>query len=353
MFNPPGPNPSLSQPPQPSAPLPVVQTMETTVEQVLEDLNDPEFVVVAGKRALKRVVRQCTVQRVGVALTGSISHMEHDRIQLLGQSEDSYLSEQSPEQRLRLLTQMTRAGFPALVVSAGRPVDPDLIELAQANDFVLIRTELKSKETETRLNDVLANLLAPCENRHGVFVDVHGIGVLLLGPSGIGKSELGLELIASGHRLVADDQVLLKQLDSRTVVGFAPDLLRHFIEIRGLGILNIKDLFGEASVRDRKRVELVVHLVEWTPDTDYDRLGLDTQYTYLAGVKIPLLTLPVRPGRSMALLIEVAARNHLMQIRGINSAQDFANRLHQQMHQPTVPTTCELTRSLKGKGGIE
>jgi HPr kinase/phosphorylase len=162
---------------------------------------------------------------------------------------------------------------------------------------------------------------------HAVLVDVFGVGVLILGKSGIGKSEVGLELVAAGHRLVSDDVVILEQESATVVVGFGPDLTKFHMEIRGLGILNIKDLFGAASVRERKRVELICELVEWDPEADYDRVGLDTRRKDLAGVPVVHLTLPVRPGRSLKLIIEVAARDRLLKAQGTHSAQAFAARL--------------------------
>ncbi len=329
----------------------IAERPEVTVGNLLATLGDEDFSIVAGTQGLDRVIRQRTVQRVGVALTGSTAHMEHDRVQLLGQAESLYLASQPTEARHSLLKQMVSVGFPTLVLSAGRPISEELRQLANENGFVLLWTQLASTEACTRLNEALATCLAPRETRHGVLLDVHGVGVLLLGKSGIGKSELGLELLAAGHRLVADDVVLLKQIDSKTVVGSAPELLRHHMEIRGLGILNIKDLFGAAAVRDRKRVELAVNLIDWGPDVECDRLGLDETTTLLAGTEVRLLTLPVRPGRSLALLIEVAARNHLLQQLGHSSARTLADRLHYQMNRANFPIYDSLAN--EGERGIE
>lgn len=305
-----------------------LRPQDVTVGEILAVPGIAEaFTMHGGAGALVRHVRQRTVQRLGVALTGFTEHLEHDRLQLMGRSEHGFLETLAPGERAELLTRIVGVGFPALVLTCGLPVPAELLELVNAHDFVLLGTGLESPAALERLNEVLTQHLAPRESVHGVLVDVFGVGVLLTGKSGVGKSEVALELIAHGHRLVGDDIINVQQEQPGLVIGTNPELTRYHMEIRGLGIINIRDLFGAASVRERKRIELVIELVEWEPDSEYDRLGLDTHYLALAGVPVAHIRLPVRPGRSLRLIVEVAARNRLLQAQGTHSARAFAARL--------------------------
>ncbi len=318
-----------------------MQTASVTIGELMGVLgaNGVFRMVAGGVPALQRGVGQRTVQRVGVALTGHVEHLVRDRVQLIGRSEAGYLDAVPVDVRQGRLRGLVGAGFPGLVMTAGQVPYPELVDACDGAACALIVTDLESVEATDRIDAVLTHYLAPRETRHAVMVDVYGVGVLLIGPSGIGKSEVGLELVSRGHRLVADDLVLLLQHNEETVLGQSPELTRHHMEIRGLGIINIKDLFGAAAVRDRKRVELVVELVEWDADPMYDRLGVDTPEIEVLGVAVQHVRLPVRPGRSLALIIEVAARNRLLQVQGTHSARAFAARLgahiaeHAAMHR--------------------
>ncbi len=301
---------------------------EVTVGEFLAQLcADGRFKHVAGLAAFERVIAQRTVQRLGVDVVGYVEHMETDRVQLLGNSESGYLATLEQETRAGRLAEITRLGVPVLVITAGRTPSPELYTLAEDHRFALVVTELPSAEATALVNRELHHFLAPRQTQHGVLVDVHGVGVLLLGKAGIGKSEIGLELVSRGHRLVADDLVILEQRAPDRVVGACPEITRHHMEIRGLGIVNIKDLFGAAAVRDRKRIEIAVEMVPWDPNDDFDRLGLEDRRIELAGVRVKHIRLPVRPGKSLALIIEVAARNSLLQVQGTYSAQAFVERV--------------------------
>lgn len=301
---------------------------EVTVGELLAALAaHAEYTVAAGPQGLMRHINHRTIQRIGVAVTGYSEHLVSDRVQLIGRSESGYFDSIGPATRRQVFNTLFEVGFPAIIVTAGCTPPPELIALADAQGVPVLTTDEESDAATERINTFLAVKLARRETTHGVLVDVYGVGVLLKGKSGIGKSELGLELIAAGHRLVADDLVHLLQSNPKVVFGTSPELTRHHMEIRGLGILNIKDLFGAAAVRDRKRVELVAELVEWTHGADYDRLGLTTRYVELAGVPVRHITLPVRPGRSLRLILEVAARNELLAAQGMHSARAFADRL--------------------------
>jgi len=299
-----------------------------TVGELMSHLGEQRVfrMVAGGVRALGRMIAEPTVQRVGVALTGHTEHLVPGRLQMIGRSETAYL-ERAPEDicaaRLRALVAVN---FPGLVVTADQTPPDALAALCDEAGIALMCTGLESIEATVRIQEALARWLSPRESRHAVLVDVFGVGMLLVGKSGIGKSELGLELVARGHRLVADDLVLLQQQGDR-VVGHSPELTRHHMEIRGLGIINIKDLFGAAAVVDQTHVDLVAELVDWRTDGDYERLGLSTRHMELAEVPVEHVTLPVRPGRSLSLIIEVAARNRLLQGQGMHSARAFAARL--------------------------
>jgi len=312
---------------------------QVTVGELLKALgNSGEFTVVAGgENALNGTIRKRSVQRVGVALTGFVEHLVPDRLQAIGRAESSYLDALDAEERRAQLDQVLSVGFPALILTTGIQPWPELLELADLHGCALITTDDDSTIATDSLESALASFLAPREVRHAVLLDVHGVGVLLMGKSGIGKSEIGLELVARGHRLVSDDLVVLQQLNRRVVVGSCPDLTRHHMEIRGIGIINIKELFGASSVREHKKVEMVVELVEWDDQGDYERLGLTTDQTDVVGVAVDRVILPVRSGRSLSLIIEVAARNRLLKEQGTHSAQVFAKRLRESIARSDSP----------------
>lgn len=283
--------------------------------------------VAGGLRGLERAIGKKSVQRIGVSLTGHVEHLDPERLQIIGRSESGYLAQCAPEAQTKILTTLVKTGFPAIFVTAGLKPPEALCALADEAGFAIVLTPSESTDAIDQIQEDLLRWLALQEVRHGVLVDVYGVGVLMIGKSGIGKSEVGLELISKGHRLVADDSVILKRMSDRSVVGHSPELTRYHMEIRGLGILNIRHLFGVSSVRDRKRVELVIELMEWDEMPSVDRLGLQDEYMKLAGVQVKHLRLPVRPGRSLTLIIEVAARNRLLAVQGIHSARDFAAKL--------------------------
>jgi len=218
--------------------------------------------------------------------------------------------------------------FPALIFTRGiEPPYPEIIRLGERAKIPILGTNLVTGEFIFRLNRFLEDYLAPSISLHGVLIDVYGIGVLILGQSGIGKSETALDLILRGHRLVADDIVEIRKQGQKTLIGKGTEVIKYHMEIRGLGIINVKDLFGIASIRDKKKIELVIELMEWDVNKDYDRLGLEEESYAILGVEIPHLTIPVRPGRNLTTIIEVAARNQLLKIKGYYSARDFQRRL--------------------------
>jgi HPr kinase/phosphorylase len=280
----------------------------------------------AGQLGLSRLVETSELQKPGLALAGHLESLHPGRVQVLGYSEMSYLrtlSEEISGARLRALCEQHP---PCVLVTRGQVIPDRLVDICNELGVPLLHTPLPSAELFDLLRAHLQSYVSPSTSLHGVLVDVFGIGILLLGKSGIGKSELALDLVMRGHRLVADDIVELHR-ERYSVYGAGPDIIKHHMEIRGLGILNIKDLFGIAAVRDKKKVELVVELVEWNEQEEYDRLGVDEQSYRVLDVEIALVRLPVRPGRNMTSIIEVAARNLLLKVRGHHSAREFQDRL--------------------------
>ncbi len=296
-------------------------------------LKDPRFKleVLAGQGGLSRAVTRSSIQKPGLALAGHLESLHPDRVQVLGHSEMTFLKSLSEEVAEERLTDICSKEIPALIV-ANAMQTPDILNTkCENNDVPLLVSELDTDEFIDRLKHFLAFSLSPSESMHGVMVDVFGVGILILGKSGIGKSEIALDLVMRGHRLVADDIVEIHAISSRVLIASGPELIKHHIEVRGLGILNIKDLFGVASVRDTKKIELVVEIEEWHQDEEYDRLGIEDQTLTILDVAIPYIRLPVRPGRSVTSIIEVAARNQLLKLRGHNSAKAFHDHLAQKI----------------------
>lgn len=293
-----------------------------------DEQYDLKLELLEGREGLQRSISSSRIQKPGLALTGFTEHLHAERVQVFGNTEISYLRTLTEEQQRTILAKLFDAPLACVVVTKGLDIPVPLIEGCRKSNLTLMRTPLISSAFISQVQSFLEEALTATGSLHGVLIDVFGVGVLLLGKSGIGKSEIALDLIMRGHRLVADDIVNLtrKQGD---VYGHGNDLIQHHMEIRGLGILNIKDLFGVASVRDRKKIELIIELVEWTSGAEYDRLGLDEKTMSLVGVEAPLSVVPVRPGRNMTTIVEVAARNHLLKLRGHHSALEFAEKLTQ------------------------
>ena len=256
-----------------------------------------EFELLAGGlRGLERLIGKKSVQRLGVSLTGHLEHLDARRVQIIGRSEAGYLEHCGTDERTRILQTLVETQIPCIFITAGMHPPEPLCQLADEIGLAIVGTPSESTRAVEQIESHLLRWLAVQEVRHGVLVDVYGVGVLMIGKSGIGKSEVGLELISKGHRLVADDSVILKRMSDRSVVAHSPEITRHHMEIRGLGIINIRHLFGVSSVRDRKRVELVIEMMEWEEMPEVDRLGLKDEYIHLAGVPVKHIRLPVRPG---------------------------------------------------------
>ncbi|MBN2803930.1 MAG: HPr(Ser) kinase/phosphatase [Deltaproteobacteria bacterium] len=300
--------------------------------------------LIAGKSGLDRRITAPEIQKPGLALTGFISMVKPGLVQILGKTEIDYLWSLTPKERLTAANWLTKCQPPAIIVTRNLDLPEQLVKSASETRVPLITTGLSSTLLLESLQKFLANRMAKQRSIHGVMVDVFGVGILLVGKSGIGKSESALELIMRGHRLVADDVVDINFVPPSTVVAAGNELIRHNMEIRGLGIINIKDLFGVAAIRETKRIQLVIYIEEWDKNKTYDRLGIVTQTHNLLGVTIPKIDVPVRPGRSLTTIIEVAARNQILKVMGHHSALEFQSKIDASVDRMSAASGARLSR---------
>jgi HPr kinase/phosphorylase len=269
---------------------------------------------------------------------------------IFGESEIRYLESLEPEARIRAMQLALTHDFPCVVITGGFAASPDLVLAAERAGLPLLRTPIATPTAIAKLSSILEDSLAPRTVIHGVLMDILGLGVLIIGESGIGKSECALDLIVRNHRLVADDTVEVRRRQETILIGTCPELTRHHMELRGLGVINVKDLFGIASTRLSKRVELVVQLERWEPGREYERLGLDDDFYEILGLKVPLIRMPVAPGRSVAILVEVAARNQLLRARGHHAARALAERLEDALREHALSADDEEDEEVE-RGG--
>ncbi len=311
--------------------------MNTVLAKALRDDTDfkLELELVAGAAGLRREIDHVRTQRPGLALTGFTASLQPGRMQVVGATEISYLASLEGDARRDAVDYLGSVNIPCLVVTSALVPQAELIALCERLELPLFRTPLVTHIFTSRVHQFLDEHLSPEVSMHGVLLDVFGVGVLLTGPSGVGKSECALDLVLRGHRLVADDVIQVKRR-SGYLEGFSPQITKHHMEVRGLGIINAADLFGAASVRDRKRVELVVEMAEWRNDDQYDRLGVDELYETILEVGVAKVRLPIRPGRNVASIVEVAARNQLLKLRGHNAAVNFKEALEKRLMRGTV-----------------
>jgi HPr kinase/phosphorylase len=283
--------------------------------------------LLAGAGGLHRQITSPYIQKTGLALAGFHEYLQAGRILLFGESEVRFLESLAPAARREALAKCFNAELPCLLVTGGAELVPEVALEGERAGVPILRTAVPTAAAIGKLTAVLEDRLAHREIIHGVLIDILGLGVLIVGESGIGKSECALDLVVRGHRLVADDTVEVRRRSESIVIGACPELTRHHMEVRGLGLINIRDLFGVASTRTSKRIELVVQLDRWDAGREYDRLGLDEASYDLMGLKVPLIRMPVATGRNLAILVEVAARNQLLRMRGINAARELVARL--------------------------
>ena len=267
------------------------------------------------------------VNRPGLQLAGFFDYFDPNRIQIFGMVESTYLNDMSPEDRYNSIRALFETKIPAVIVTRNATIHPEVLELAKIYDVSLMRTVSSTSNFMSALIAFLNIELAPRITRHGVLVEVYGEGVLILGESGVGKSETAVELMKRGHRLVADDAVEIKKVSSKSLVGSSPEIIRHFIEIRGIGIVDVKKIFGMGAVKDTEKINMVIHLEAWQNGKQYDRLGLIDEYTNILGIDVPSLTIPVKPGRNLAIIFEVAAMNNRQRRMGYNAAEELNKRI--------------------------
>ena len=268
------------------------------------------------------------VSRPGLQLSGYFDHYEPMRLQVMGNVEMSYVDKLEPRERAAIFDRLFSYKFPALLIARGISPHPEILEMAQKHNITVLLTAEATSAIVSTIIAYLKAALAPRITRHGVLVEVYGEGILLIGDSGIGKSEAAVELLKRGHRLIADDAVEIKKVAASTLIGTAPELIRNYIELRGIGIINVAKLFGMGAVRDQNEINLVVNIVPWNTQEAYDRLGLEEKYMEILGVKIPLNVIPITPGRNLAMILEVAAMNNRQKKMGYNAALEFTEAIN-------------------------
>ncbi len=273
------------------------------------------------------LVTSSDVNRPGLYLAGFYDFFDNARIQLMGKAECGYLETLCEGSRAQILDDFFAQKPPALIITRGLDVTDEMLKFAKKHEVPILRTEESTSNFMSGLIAILSVDLAPRITRHGVLVEVYGEGILLLGESGVGKSETAIELVNRGHRLIADDAVEIRRVSNRTLVGSAPENIRHFVELRGIGIINARRIFGMGAIKVTEKIDMVIQLEHWNSEKVYDRMGMENEYTDILGLNIPSLTIPVRPGRNLAIIIEVAAMNNRQKKMGYNAAQELLQKL--------------------------
>lgn len=273
------------------------------------------------------LIETTDVNRPGLQIAGFFDYFDPRRIQVLGMVENTYLAGMTSEERYKSIDNFFSRKIPVAIVTREMEIFPEIMEVAKKYEINILRTSLGTSSFLSALIAFLNVELAPRITRHGVLVEVYGEGVLILGESGVGKSEAAVELMKRGHRLVADDAVEIRRVSSKALVGSSPEIIRHFIEVRGIGIIDVKKIFGMGAVKDTEKIDLVIQLEVWQKGKQYDRLGLVNNYTEILGINVPSLTIPIRPGRNLAVIFEIAAMNNRQRRMGYNAAEELNNRL--------------------------
>ena len=272
-------------------------------------------------------VSMADVNRPALQLNGFYEHFEENRIQMIGMVEYAYMNNKPVEERAKIYQKLLSYDIPCLIFCRGFVPEQSLMDVAHERKIPILGTDRGTSEFMSELIFELNVLLAPCATIHGELVDVYGEGLLITGESGIGKSEAALELVRRGHRLVADDVVEIRKTNAHTLMGCAPTITKHFIELRGIGIIDVKSLFGVESIKERQRIDFVIKLEDWKKENDYDRLGLEDEYMNILGIDVTCHSLPIRPGRNLAVICETAAVNYRQKKMGYNAAQELYRRV--------------------------
>ncbi len=296
------------------------------VEELLKSWGEElEIEILTGEKGLERIISSDRIQKPGLKLLDSDLKLDKGTVQILGKTEIAYFDRLKPAEKMKVTGSLMSQNVPCFIVTRDLTPDKKLFEACEKNRIPLFSTKLYTGKLISMLQEILEVRLAPFATAHGVLMDIHRLGVLLLGKSGIGKSECALDLILRGSKLISDDIVEIRKVGPTRLVGNGPERIKHLMEIRGVGIINIKDLFGTTSVMERREIDMVIELVQWNPDTEYDRLGIETGTYNILGIDLPHLVIPVSPGRNMSTIIEVAARNQLLKQSGGRPVQLFDN----------------------------
>lgn len=302
-----------------------------SLKKLIEEFKLEVLYLPEGK---KLKITEHGVNRPGLALAGFYEFFNHKRIQLIGKAEHTYLGSLTPEERYARLDQLASHMPPLFILSSNLPAFDELLDTAKKYGVPVARTQELTSEFQAALIASLNIHLAPRITRHGVLIEVYGEGILILGESGVGKSETAIELVKRGHRLIADDAVELKRVSAKTIVGSAPEIIRHFVELRGIGIVDIRRIFGMGAVKMSEKVDMIIRLEPWDKNKIYDRIGLEQETTNILGNEIVTTTIPVRPGRNLAIILEIAAMNNRQRRMGYNTAEEFNKRIMEQMAAP-------------------
>jgi HPr kinase/phosphorylase len=298
-----------------------------------EELSKLGLEVLCGESRLTNHVLNPRVQKPGLAFAGYYDYIKPGRVQIIGESETAYLETLPAAERLERLQTITAMPIPVFVITKGIPPLPELLQLCREREVPLLASTALSSEVIKEISFFLEEHLVPSTQIHGVLLEIYGLGVLLIGRSGVGKSECALDLISRGHSLVGDDRITVKRYPYGELVGYCEEPLRYHMELRGIGIINVKDLFGLAAVRQRHSIDLVIELEPWQLGRAYDRLGLDETLFEILEVPCPYIRMPVATGRNLSILVEIAARNHVLKLEGHHSAREFARALEQQLQE--------------------
>ena len=304
-------------------------TYSISLEKIIKEIKLET--VYLPEEAGKITVSNPEVDRPGLALAGFDDIFDSTRMQIIGKAETTYLSTFSPEERKNKIERLASLKPKAIIVTSGLDIYPELREAVERYKIPLLATKDRTSPVQASMISWLNVQLAQRLTRHGVFVEVYGEGLLLLGESGIGKSETAIELVKRGHRLIADDAVEIKRVSDRKLLGSAPDLIRHYVELRGIGIVDVRRIFGMGAIKEVEQIDLVINLEPWVNGKLYDRFGLENETCEILGIELPALTIPVTPGRNMAIIIEIAAMNHRQKKMGYNTAEEFNKRLMAQL----------------------
>jgi HPr kinase/phosphorylase len=302
--------------------------------KVADVIGHFHFEVLSGEGGTKRDITVADLYRPALELAGYFEYHPTERVQLLGKTEITFfMMLPANERKIRAERLFSHEDTPCVIVTRGLEVPVEFIEQSEIQQLPILRSPVSTTILSSRLTGFLENKLAPSTTIHGVLVDVYGVGMLITGSSGIGKSETALELVKRGHRLIADDAVEIRQTADKVLTGNAPELIRHLLEIRGVGIINVMTLFGAGAIRNVKKISVVIKLENWQQDKQYDRLGIDEELTRIIETDIPLVTIPVRPGRNIAVIVEVAAMNYRLKRMGYNAALQFTNKLTESLSE--------------------